>query len=143
MRFHVLGPLSVTACTGEEIVIGRAKRRLLLAILLFSANKTVSLDALVDALWPDRPIHSAKADLKTHVWALRRLLSPADHARAPIVTLPTRPGVPSAAAGTGRRAWRAGRASPACARGWRPVPAPVGCRRACGTAPRRPPRCPG
>ncbi|MEV4173802.1 winged helix-turn-helix domain-containing protein [Nonomuraea sp. NPDC049709] len=71
------------------MVAGHAKRRLLIAILLISANRAVSRDALVDALWPDRPINSAKASLKTHVWALLRLLSPADHARAPIVTLPT------------------------------------------------------
>ena len=53
MEFRVLGPLEVWR---EEISLplGSGKERALLAILLLSANQTVSRERLVDDLWGER-----------------------------------------------------------------------------------------
>ena len=88
MQFQVLGPLSVAACTGEPLDVSRPKLRTLLAVLLADANATVHSEALIDSLWGSNPPRSARENLKTYVWALRRALSPADLAGAPISTSP-------------------------------------------------------
>ncbi|MBF9130847.1 tetratricopeptide repeat protein [Plantactinospora sp. S1510] len=88
MEFRVLGPLSVTTDTGETLEIGRPKLRLLLTVLLANANSVVSVESLVDSLWEVRPVRSARANLKTYIWALRRVLAPADPASATISTDP-------------------------------------------------------
>ncbi|KDN22363.1 SARP family transcriptional regulator [Amycolatopsis rifamycinica] len=73
MRFHLLGPLTVTV-GGRALPLGGAKQRVLLAHLLLNANRTVSPGQLIDTLWPHDPPTSATANLQTYVWRLRRLL---------------------------------------------------------------------
>ncbi|MGW3997726.1 BTAD domain-containing putative transcriptional regulator [Amycolatopsis sp. NPDC004772] len=73
VRFHLLGPLTVTV-GGQPLALGGAKQRVLLAHLLLNANRTVSPGQLVDTLWPHDPPTSATANLQTYVWRLRRLL---------------------------------------------------------------------
>ncbi|WP_254896666.1 BTAD domain-containing putative transcriptional regulator [Amycolatopsis sp. Hca4] len=73
VRFHLLGPLTVTV-GGRALALGGAKQRALLAHLLLNANRTVSPGQLVDTLWPREPPTSATANLQTYVWRLRRLL---------------------------------------------------------------------
>jgi DNA-binding SARP family transcriptional activator len=73
VRFHLLGPLTVTV-GGQALPLGGAKQRVLLAHLLLNANRMVSPGQLIDTLWPDEPPTSATANLQTYVWRLRRLL---------------------------------------------------------------------
>ncbi len=73
VRFHLLGPLTVTV-GGQPLPLGGAKQRVLLAHLLLNANRTVPPGQLVDTIWPREPPTSATANLQTYVWRLRRLL---------------------------------------------------------------------
>lgn len=73
MLFRVLGPLEVHAA--EVHALGAGKPALVLATLLQQPNAWVPVDQIAEATWPgaDRPA-SARANLKTYVWQLRRML---------------------------------------------------------------------
>ena len=74
-RFRLLGP--VHAWRGDEqIDLGSAHRRAVLAVLALSAGHTVSRDELIDALWGTRPPTSASGSIYTYVSALRQALEP-------------------------------------------------------------------
>ncbi|UOZ05050.1 BTAD domain-containing putative transcriptional regulator [Amycolatopsis sp. WQ 127309] len=73
VRFHLLGPLTVTV-GGRALPLGGAKQRALLAHLLLNANRLVPPGQLIDTIWPSDPPTSATANLQTYVWRLRRLL---------------------------------------------------------------------
>jgi DNA-binding SARP family transcriptional activator len=82
VEFRILGPLEVAA--GERLLeLGRPKQRAVLAILLVHANRTVSLEHLVDELWGEEPPAQAMASLQAYVSHLRRLLEPERGARTP------------------------------------------------------------
>ncbi|SMD18579.1 AfsR/SARP family transcriptional regulator [Kibdelosporangium aridum] len=70
MAFRVLGPLEVTV-DGRAVSLGGRKPRMLLATLLLDPNRTVSVDTLVDVLWPGSPPRSAVANVRTYAHALR------------------------------------------------------------------------
>jgi DNA-binding SARP family transcriptional activator len=74
VEFRILGPLEVA--DGDRLLpLGGAKQRALLAVLLLNANRVVSVDRLVDALWGERqPASGAKA-LHVYVSQLRKLLT--------------------------------------------------------------------
>lgn len=74
MQFRVLGPLAVRAGDGRPVRLSAAKHRVLLGALLLSANRTVSVDRLVEALWPAGAPPSARGALRTYVSALRGAL---------------------------------------------------------------------
>ncbi|MFD3354530.1 AfsR/SARP family transcriptional regulator [Streptomyces fradiae] len=57
--------------------VGGARLRTLLAALLLDTNRMVTVDRLVDALWDAAPPASAIANIRTHVWTLRRLIGDA------------------------------------------------------------------
>lgn len=79
--FHVLGPLEVHGDTGAGRHV-TGKPAILLATLLLQPNAWVAAEELVDVIWPERAMPpSAKANLKTYVWRLRRLLP--DHHGGP------------------------------------------------------------
>lgn len=79
---RLLGPLEVWR--GEEQVhLGGVKQRVLLAHLALNANTGVSIDQLVEVLWPAARPRSVVANLRTYVWQLRQLLDP--DSRAPRV----------------------------------------------------------
>ncbi|MET0136270.1 MAG: BTAD domain-containing putative transcriptional regulator [Kibdelosporangium sp.] len=73
MRFGVLGPLAVTGPAGELRLRGEHQRALL-AMLLFHANRPVTTDVLVGALWPELPPKSYASNLHTYVSRLRARL---------------------------------------------------------------------
>ena len=73
IEFRLLGPLEVWR-GGQPLPVGGAKPRALLALLLLHADQVVSTDALIDALWGERPPASAANALQAHVSALRRAL---------------------------------------------------------------------
>ena len=76
MQFRVLGPLEVVDDAGSPVPLGGMKQRSVLGILLLSANRVVSVDRLVDEIWPeDRPERPAST-LQVYVHNLRKLLEP-------------------------------------------------------------------
>jgi len=80
MEFGLLGPLVVTS--GKTVVpVPAARQRVLLAALLFRANRVVSVDELADALWPAAPPPSARVTIQNYVKRLRHALGDAEHSR--------------------------------------------------------------
>jgi DNA-binding SARP family transcriptional activator/basic membrane lipoprotein Med (substrate-binding protein (PBP1-ABC) superfamily) len=74
MSFHVLGPLEVRV-DGEELAIGGAKQRAVLAVLLLHEGEVVPVARLVDEVWGDDPPPSAAHTLESYISRLRQLLS--------------------------------------------------------------------
>ena len=74
--FHILGPVEVLS-GGCRVGIEGRRTRVLLAMLLVWRNRTVSLDALIDGLWPQIPPLSARSSLHAYVSRLRRTLAAA------------------------------------------------------------------
>jgi DNA-binding SARP family transcriptional activator len=73
MEFRILGPLEVLS-DGRPLDLGGQKQRVLLAVLLLEANRVVSSDRLIEALWPDEPPNTAQKALQVYVSQLRKLL---------------------------------------------------------------------
>jgi DNA-binding SARP family transcriptional activator/KaiC/GvpD/RAD55 family RecA-like ATPase len=73
VEFGVLGPLEVHD-EGRQISIGPPRIRAVLAVLLTSPNALVSVERLVDELWPERPPPDARALVHGYVSRLRRAL---------------------------------------------------------------------
>lgn len=69
MEFEVLGPIRV-----REGAVTAPMSRTLLGILLCRANARVSVDVLLDTLWPGRADPGAPKKLQLHVHRLRRAL---------------------------------------------------------------------
>ncbi|MBV9384675.1 MAG: AfsR/SARP family transcriptional regulator [Streptosporangiaceae bacterium] len=85
VEYGVLGPFSVR-CDGVYVHIPRGKQRALLAALLLSAGRVVSVDDLSWALWGGAPPLSARVTLQNYVKRLRTVLDDAAHHR--IGTIP-------------------------------------------------------
>lgn len=75
MEFKVLGPLEA-ARNGAPVVLHGLKQRIVLIALVSSANDVVSVDRLVDWLWPRDVPAKAPAIVQAHVSRLRRALEP-------------------------------------------------------------------
>jgi DNA-binding SARP family transcriptional activator/DNA-binding CsgD family transcriptional regulator len=76
-HFLVLGP--VEAWTDEQrVVLGGPQQLVLLSFLLLNANRAVSADAVIDAVWGGERAGAAKHRLQTGVSRLRRALEPLD-----------------------------------------------------------------
>jgi DNA-binding SARP family transcriptional activator/ABC-type branched-subunit amino acid transport system substrate-binding protein/streptogramin lyase len=73
VEFRILGPLSVVN-GGEELVLGAAKQRTLLALLLLHRNEPVSSERLTDWLWQGEPPATAQKSLQVYVSGLRKVL---------------------------------------------------------------------
>ncbi|WP_161962406.1 AfsR/SARP family transcriptional regulator [Nocardioides speluncae] len=73
VRFEVLGTPRVTVA-GTELAIGGRRQRVVLALLLAQPNRSVSVDALIDATWSGEPPGTAREQIQTAVWKLRRVL---------------------------------------------------------------------
>ncbi|MGW0579093.1 AfsR/SARP family transcriptional regulator, partial [Streptomyces sp. NPDC002920] len=82
MRFAVLGPVRVWR-DGEEIRLGAAQQRLLLALLMAHAGRPVAMEELQQALWGESPPGSPANAVYRHIGVLRRLLEPELPLRAP------------------------------------------------------------
>src|SRR5829696_8178848 len=72
-EYRLLGPLEVVH-RGEAVPTGGQRKRALLARLLLDANRTVSVDALVDALWGERVPSTAVKMVHIYVSQLRKVL---------------------------------------------------------------------
>ncbi len=93
MRILMLGPLGIE---GDEVgAVTAAKHRSLLAVLLISANRVVSVSRLIHELW-ERPPSSAENLVRQYVSHLRKLLAAArpagvevrTHAAGYVLTVP-------------------------------------------------------
>jgi YVTN family beta-propeller protein len=73
MEFRVLGPLEVLD-DGRLVDVGGAKQRMVLAVLLLQANRVVSSDQLIEAVWDGRPPVTAQKTLQVYVSQLRKAL---------------------------------------------------------------------
>ena len=83
MDFGVLGPLEVRD-GDREVRLRGGKERALLALLLVNANRTVSLDRIVDDLWGGTCPETAQKMVQIYVSQLRKLLPPQTlHTRPP------------------------------------------------------------
>jgi DNA-binding SARP family transcriptional activator len=72
LRFELLGPL-VIRHDGIDIAPSAPKLRLILATLLFNANRPVGASVLTRELWSDGAPRTAHATLQTYMFKLRRL----------------------------------------------------------------------
>jgi DNA-binding SARP family transcriptional activator/class 3 adenylate cyclase/WD40 repeat protein len=75
LAFRVLGPLEVVD-RDKPVSVGGPKERFVLALLLARVNSSVSVDALIDAVWGDRPPRTAERTVHAYVARLRRTLEP-------------------------------------------------------------------
>jgi SARP family transcriptional regulator, regulator of embCAB operon len=75
MYFGILGPLEVSGGSGPVRLRG-PRQRVLLSALLAQANDVVSVDQLVDWLWPAGAPRSAPAVIHEQVSRLRRAVEP-------------------------------------------------------------------
>jgi len=82
----VLGPVTLRDEAGGEVALGGTRPRRLLAGLAVHAGEAVSADRLADMVWGERPPRSARANLHTYLWSLRRCLAAAVGNQAPIRT---------------------------------------------------------
>ena len=76
VRVEVLGPLRLLV-DGAAVDVPGPKRRAVLALLALAEGRTVTVDHLVDALWPSELPESGRQALHTHVSRLRGHLGPA------------------------------------------------------------------
>src|SRR5215203_5267144 len=72
-EYRILGPLEIVH-RGAAVPTGGQRKRALLARLLLEANRTVSVDALVDALWGERVPSTAVKMVHIYVSQLRKVL---------------------------------------------------------------------
>ncbi|MEJ3748543.1 AfsR/SARP family transcriptional regulator [Actinomycetes bacterium KLBMP 9797] len=77
MEFGLLGPVRAVS-GGAPVNLGPRKQRLVLAVLLLSANRFVATTSLVRACWLDDPPPTAHRVVHAHVSRLRGILSTAD-----------------------------------------------------------------
>ncbi|GAA0834254.1 BTAD domain-containing putative transcriptional regulator [Streptosporangium amethystogenes subsp. fukuiense] len=73
MEFRVLGPVGIWRDERFVSIVGQ-KQRTLLAVLVLNANRVVSHDRLLVALWGSAVPASGRRLLHNHLWSLRRLL---------------------------------------------------------------------
>ena len=69
----ILGPLEVTE-RGAPLLLGGAKQRAVLAILLLHGGQAISSERLINELWGERPPATAAKTLQGYVFHLRRAL---------------------------------------------------------------------
>lgn len=77
MDFRVLGPLDITLADGRHLCVRQPKQRALLSTFLVTDEGPLGPDFLIRALWGDDPPARASATLQTHLWSVRRLMTPA------------------------------------------------------------------
>ena len=75
MEFRILGPLEVLAAS-ETVSLGGRREQALLAALVVEADRIVSADWLLDALWGDDLPETGLKTLRSHQSRLRRRLRP-------------------------------------------------------------------
>lgn len=96
VRLLMLGPLE--AWYGETpVALGGPRARRLLAALALHPDRTVSLDALIRAMWEERPPATARGQVQTCVSTLRAALHAAGAGSAVVESRPRGYAIPAAA----------------------------------------------
>jgi DNA-binding SARP family transcriptional activator len=80
-RFGILGPFELRDAAGAAVPFGSDRVRTLLALLLLQREQICAADSLIDGVWGEQPPCSARKNLQTHIWRLRRLLCKVGAAR--------------------------------------------------------------
>lgn len=73
----LLGPLALRV-TGSLVTISACKQRQVLALLALRIGQAVTVSAIVDELWGDRPPRSYATTLQTYILQIRNTLSAAN-----------------------------------------------------------------
>ena len=75
LGFRLLGPLEVT--DGDRPVsLGGPRQRLVLAHLLLSANRVLTMDELIERVWDEEPPRAARNTIQSYISHLRAALGP-------------------------------------------------------------------
>lgn len=82
VRYEVLGPVRAWRA-GTLLDLGPSQRRVILSVLLLHANRPISRDQLIDAVWGEELPKYATNLAQKHISALRRQLEPGRPGRAP------------------------------------------------------------
>jgi DNA-binding SARP family transcriptional activator len=91
VEFRILGPLEVLA-DRRVLSIQSSRQRALLALLVMNANRVLSPDRILDAVWADQAPASGTKVLAFHVSRLRDALAPGRRAGEPTGGLETEAG---------------------------------------------------
>jgi len=75
LELRLLGPLEARR-NGEVLGLGGTKQRAVLAVLLIHFGEVVSVDRLVDAVWPTGPPASSTHAIEVYISQLRKRLDP-------------------------------------------------------------------
>ncbi|MEU5263753.1 BTAD domain-containing putative transcriptional regulator [Amycolatopsis sp. NPDC021455] len=75
--YRILGPLEIRDLAGGELRIPPGRQQTVLAALLVEANRVVSLDQLIEAIWYDDPPATARTQVQICISRLRRALATA------------------------------------------------------------------
>lgn len=70
--FRILGPIEIVI-GGEHVEVPAGRQQIILGALLLDANRVVSRDSLIDAVWGERPPSTARSQVQICVSALRQL----------------------------------------------------------------------
>ncbi|MEV4637773.1 BTAD domain-containing putative transcriptional regulator [Actinoplanes sp. NPDC049548] len=90
LRVSVLGP--VRAWYGDrELNLGPARQRALFAVLAADANRVVTRDDIIEAVWGTAPPATAPGSVYTYISGLRRALAPGPDRRAAAEVLSSGP----------------------------------------------------
>jgi DNA-binding SARP family transcriptional activator/tetratricopeptide (TPR) repeat protein len=82
LEVRLLGPVTVVR-DGETVALGGQKPRALLSVLALEPGRVVSVDQLVEALWPGHPPGTACHAVQVYVSQLRKALGPVIATRPP------------------------------------------------------------
>ncbi|WP_282695406.1 AfsR/SARP family transcriptional regulator [Streptomyces sp. CC208A] len=80
LNIGLLGPLSLHL-DGAPVTASAPKQRQVLALLALNAGRIVTVPALIEELWGDRPPRSHATTLQTYILQLRNALAAADAER--------------------------------------------------------------
>lgn len=87
MEIRVLGGLAVRL-EGQRLRLGTPKQQLVFAMLALHAGRLVTVDELVDELWPEDPPRSAVPNVRSYAANLRRTLESTPGRHAAVVREP-------------------------------------------------------
>src|SRR6478735_9251603 len=82
LEVRLLGPIEATR-DGQLLPLGGPKPRTLLAVLALEPRRVVSVDRLVEALWPGDPPETASHAVQVYVSQLRKALGSVIATRPP------------------------------------------------------------
>jgi DNA-binding SARP family transcriptional activator len=75
VRIDVLGPLRAVV-DGQHVDLGSPKQRVVLPVLVAAGGRPVSVDRMIDLVWPDDPPVRARHSIQQYVSRLRAAVEP-------------------------------------------------------------------